>query len=416
MRRWIQRMLPVALLAAILAPLPPAAHAATPVTAPTAFPIALDSGIYGEVGPTAAADGQGNYAVAWQRLTRAESRYERVTQRFDPHGKPRGPILPVSATGGSLSSIAMNPHGDFVVAWAGSDSPCGAQGCPVHARLFPAGGTGSGEEITVSTSEATWAYQALVGIDREGGFVVAWTGPKGAFVRRFDRHGTPLGPEQSVVGPDAPQTFVLGLAVQPDGRFTLAWYQNSGPDHRSIMARRYGANGKPIGPELRINQEELTGSLRTLAAAATAAGGFVVTWDQCSGLHAATVCEVYARPFDAAGNPLSADLLVSPKDDHAHFQPTVAAATSRGQFAVAWQNCYRFPEDCKASVQLYEQDGSPARGIETLKLSADLRQLSLAPGPSGFTVILDAMACGNPFPDCGGAEEGIYGWSLDLPR
>src|SRR3981081_1183896 len=95
------------LLAAVLAS---PAWAAFPVPESTAFPISTS---WYDRSPSVATDGQGNSVGGWARLLL--SRPQVVARRFDPHGNPLGGLLQVNSNG-NLPRVAMNSHGDFVVA------------------------------------------------------------------------------------------------------------------------------------------------------------------------------------------------------------------------------------------------------------------------------------------------------------
>src|SRR5438094_832866 len=92
--------------------------------------------------------------------------------------------------------IAMDPAGNFVVAWT-SESQDG-DGLGVFAQRFDATGSRQGAEFQVNTSTLFDQFEPAVALDAAGNFVVAWTSTHlmvgaAVFAQRFGATGTPRG-------------------------------------------------------------------------------------------------------------------------------------------------------------------------------------------------------------------------------
>src|SRR5262245_19557504 len=110
------------------------------------------------------------------------------------------------------------------------------------------------------------------------------------------------------------------VAALPDGRFVVTW------DSDEVRARLFNADGTPVGDDFVVNSPP-TNEQNPVAALPD--GGFVVTWEspdsQGNGIR--------ARLFDASGNAVGSDFVVTPADSAA--DPKVTALPD-GHFVVTW--------------------------------------------------------------------------------
>ena len=127
--------------------------------------------------PAVAADGSGNFVVAWQSLPGgAETEIEAAI--FDPAGVPISGEFQVnsySTLNQAEPSVASSPQGDFVIAWkslgsAGGDTHLDS----VHARRYDADGSARGAEFQANTYTTGNQMLPAVAMDGTGNFVLAW--------------------------------------------------------------------------------------------------------------------------------------------------------------------------------------------------------------------------------------------------
>ncbi|HXD41211.1 MAG TPA: DUF4382 domain-containing protein [Ramlibacter sp.] len=183
----------------------------------------------------------------------------------------------------SLPQTVALPGGGFVLAWGQRDPG----GFNVYAQRFAADGTAAGTPQLAGAGGGELHVLATAG----GGFWVAW-GVAPILARAF-------GPDGKATGDAAPVgAFALlepGIAPQQapsvaalaDGSYVVAWLGSG-----VIQARRFAADGAPLGGATRINTAPSTFSGPTAVAIGD---GFVVTWaaDGAGGS--------FARFFDANG-------------------------------------------------------------------------------------------------------------------
>jgi hypothetical protein len=310
---------------------------------------AYTNGDQAEPGIASAADG--SFVVVWtNRLyvpppqptpTPPATPFVPITgRRFDRTGEAAGPDFQVStfSTGTRYSpAVASEPDGDFVVVWT---SVVGEYDTNIRARLFDAGGSETLPEFTVNTF--TTSYQLLADVARnDAGFVVVWaslafsTPPQdgdqgGVIARRFDASGNALGPEFVVNSTTTGNQTLPRVAMNANGHFVVAWLGQD-TDTTGIRARRFDASGNPLGLEFPVNVN-YTSTQNVPDVAIGPEGEFVVTWISFDGAQDG----IFARRFDAEGNPLVTDFKVNAYTTSFQTRPRVAMGPD-GSFVIAWQ-------------------------------------------------------------------------------
>src|SRR5262245_24363744 len=212
--------------------------------------------------PSVAVEPRGGFVVVWQSYLQDGDQYGIFGQVYREDGAPSGAQFRVNAytTGTQATPFVCLDGSQFVVAWSsyGQDGDYGG----VFARRFRSDGTPIGGDFQVNTS--TTGYQgvtALVKDRRNGsaaGFIVVWTDYEQdggtVMARRFDERGVPRGGEfrVNVYTPYLQTGGRVGAA--PDGRFVVVWasYGQDG-DSQGVFARRFDAAGNPAGGEFRVN-------------------------------------------------------------------------------------------------------------------------------------------------------------------
>jgi hypothetical protein len=208
-----------------------------------------------------------------------------------------GSVLQTSAFGIVLAD------GRRLLSWARNDAARGG-GVGLFFRFMAADGTL--DPVThaggaVSGTPGASAYQSAA--LRDGSFVITGTdllegsANQAAFVQRFGRDGTPIGSrirvddEADVAALGTPCTFADRGGVHPcpfpfqanatvagtaDGGFVVAWdtLDRARPGN-FVYARRFDAQGNPVGVPARVDAAATPGSMPV---ARSVGEGFVITW------------------------------------------------------------------------------------------------------------------------------------------
>jgi hypothetical protein len=173
-------------------------------------------------------------------------------------------------------------------------------------------------ELAINATTSGGQETPVVAMAADHGFVVAWRSEGqdgdsgGIFARRFDRDGAPLGNEFQVNETTTGDQRDPSIAADLDGNFVLVWASPDPDGNADVFARRYGSAGNPLGGEFQVNTYT-TGDQAD--ADVSVAGDFVVVWSSVP-----TMAQpgqdgdqggIYARRYDAAGNPIGDEFLVN---------------------------------------------------------------------------------------------------------
>lgn len=244
-----------------------------------------------------------------------------------------------------ITDVATAADGRFVVVWqeggAGLDDEVPVT---VKARLFDAAGKPRSGEILVARHKRPPHPGQAVAMAPDGRFVVVWGGgtenPYLVFGRRFAANGRPLGPRfplaRNTDSQDSPD-----VAMAADGSFVAAWTQGVEPEDPTdphevsvdVFFRRFGADGRPLGPEaLAMGGYEEQSEPRV---AIRPDGSFLIACNDYGG--ESSFYDVDARLFSRSGAPLGDVFQVNdgPYVEVTQHGPSLAVAAD-GRFAVAW--------------------------------------------------------------------------------
>lgn len=250
--------------------------------------------------------------------------------------RPRGPeirVSPIAADPG----VVVAANGDFLLVWqAGSEDR--GQIPHVWYQLFRAEGTPKGKPQRVSNSRASEQYP-VVAMGTDGSFVIVWEGgpfeDTSVFGRRFNADGSPRGGRFRLNSNTAGKQYAPTVALAPDGSFVVAWttepfyYSDESSD---VYARRFDAAGQPLGPDFLVNNVITSDEQWLPEVAMSASGDFLIIWDSWAG--EGSFFDVYARRFAANGVPLGDEFPLA--QGHTSEEWLGLWTTGDGSFVALW--------------------------------------------------------------------------------
>jgi PKD domain len=205
-------------------------------------PVALSAESQNAEGPDVAMDAQGNAVAVWQQRD--------VTQMIQAAVRPAGSEtwqapVGLSAVGenASIPQVAVDPQGDAVVVWTGSN------GGNRIVEATTRGGVSSMWQAPVALSSSSdEASEPEVAIDPQGNAVAVWqtsTGTNEIIDAAFMSAGS--GVWQSPVAVSIGGTSLIGefpqVALDPQGDAVAVWDQSNGSDYIVEAAVRSAASG-----------------------------------------------------------------------------------------------------------------------------------------------------------------------------
>jgi hypothetical protein len=221
--------------------------------------------------PAIAFDGAGNFVVVWTSLG-DESGLGIFGQRYDGSASPVGGEFQVNTytTGNQAGpKVAADGTGNFMVAWGRTP------GAGVFGQRYDSGGNPVGGEFEVSTyTPLSFQAGGEVVADGAGNFTVVWTGEAeldGLEVlgRRYDSAGSAIGPKFQVNDYTAGDQGGPAIATDAAGNFVVVWPSaDQDGDSSGIFGQRYDAAGrqtvlgrlaKIVNPSTGVRTVELRG-------------------------------------------------------------------------------------------------------------------------------------------------------------
>ena len=253
---------------------------------------------------------------------------------FDAAGTPLTAEFAVTTAVGAQQEVdvAMDAAGNFVVAWQGLDVD--SEG--IWARRYDSTGTALGAEFQVNATTADQQDDPSIAMASDGRFVIVWEsnnqdgGGEGIYAQLYDASGAIVRSEFLA------NTTTSGSQSQPDvamddsGNFVVSWMSGDGNSF-GIQFQRYDAAGIAIGGETQANTETLYGQ-EEVNVSMNGAGEIVFVWQ--SELQDGSGTGVYARRYDAAGNPQGGEIPVASYVGGSQWWPAVALHDTG--FVVGW--------------------------------------------------------------------------------
>lgn len=230
-----------------------------------------------------------------------------------------------------------------------------------------------GDEILVN-DDTTWSSgqdMSSITFDKSGNFVVVWEDGRHAFVdiedydtyatirdcdiyaQRFDSSGAVIG-KSFRVNDDYTIFSQISPSVAIGGDNIIVVWQDGRDEDSDVYAQIYDLHGNPIGSNFRINENPVS-TQEHPAVSADSAGNFVIVYQWFE--NAANTWEVYARRFDAAGNPIGNSFIVNDNSNDWQRYPEITM-NNTGNFIVTWTDERNSPA-WDIYAQRYDSFGIP---------------------------------------------------------
>ncbi|MBQ9396396.1 MAG: metallophosphoesterase [Proteobacteria bacterium] len=257
-----------------------------------------------------------------------------------------------NGTGEQLNpQIAMHRQtGTMVTVWeddsdsadgqATAGSKKGQNHHDIMGRIFYGGGCEKVKQFTVNNPTAGDQMTPAVAMDKYGNFVVVWAddtdgnGYYQIYMRGFDENGKERFATTVVNSKDTGQQFNPSIAMAPDGRFVVAWEDESdNAQTPQIFVRGFDANGKQAFADR--NVDKLEGVNRHPSVAMADDGSFVVTWDAAASADADL--QVLAKGFKADGTDRYPKFTVNATNDGPQRNPSIGM-NSEGVFFIVYED------------------------------------------------------------------------------
>ncbi len=245
--------------------------------------------LYGKLHPGITALADGGFVVTWQDNNNSGDRNASCIRArfFNADGSSDQTDFVVNST---ASGEQVNPtltalsNGNLVVAW--QDQLSDGSGTSLRARIFDPNVIFVDSDFLVnSTTQGGQEAPTLTAL-ADGGFIVTWTDQSladdtsgyGIRARRFDADGQPIGLDFQVNSIRAGNQFYPKVTARPDGGYVISWYDyNTDGSGSCIRAQAYNSAGIALGGEFLVNST-LAGNQVGPTMTTLSNGTFVIAW------------------------------------------------------------------------------------------------------------------------------------------
>lgn len=253
----------------------------------------------------------------------------------------------------------------------------------------------------ISPSLRQWsAYGSRVGLDYSptGTGIAVWNDSNPAtsasdriFGQRLQADGTPTGVTFVINASDTDQVEDASVGIDAQGNSVVVWKRALATGRQSVRARRFNAAGQPLSGEIVVHSH-ITSEHYDPAIVVKPDGRFVVAWS--SGVQDG-FGDIFIRQFSATGIPQGPEVMANANTAYGQVNPALALSADGG-FAVAWEgNGIRLGTDI--AYRVFASAGHPVSDeilVNSEFYNGDQRNPTIASNASGLTAIAwDCYAC-----------------------
>jgi hypothetical protein len=347
-----------------------------------------------QASPELALSADGSFVAAWEDDSSSadgSGNLDVLIRGFAPCGcESFADLAPSGDTSGDQRepALAADGRGNFVVAWADDTDDNGVY--QVHARGFDASGAEIIPEFTVNSVGTGDQRDPAVAMAADGRFFIAWEddqdrdGDAQILMRGFAADGSEIFADTSVHDDNSGERIQPSLAVDGSGNVVVAWQDDSdGNGSYQIHARGFTASGAARYSRVVVNSVA-AGQQRNPSVGAESTGGFVVTWEDDQ--EADGDYQILARSFSAGGSALT-EWTVASGGTHRH--PDLSMAPG-GAFAITWQADGDGNGTYQIKASSWDSGGAAWRADQTVNREASGQQTEPAVGlaDDGTMVVL----------------------------
>jgi hypothetical protein len=297
--------------------------------------------------PQIAEDSEGNFVVVWdsENQISSTSQSDLYFQKFNSNNEKVGvETLINESTSGEQEkpALAMNPSGDFIVAWASHTGDFESI-FDVKAKIYKSTGETT-TEFLVNTYTDHSQTNPEVAAGNDGKFVVVWESwnqdgsDRGIYGQIFDSDGNKIGSEVQVNSTTLYSQARPAVKFFDNGNFIVVWeswnQDASNPSGYGIYCKIFDAGFSTVADEFQANtytsNYQWFGNLEVFDD-----NSFVVVW--CSWTQDGHDGGIYMQKFDAAANMVGNEIRVNKTTTYYQWLPQIKDA-GNGSIAVVWSS------------------------------------------------------------------------------
>ncbi|MCA9094501.1 MAG: hypothetical protein KDA68_13510 [Planctomycetaceae bacterium] len=179
--------------------------------------------------------------------------------------------------------------------------------------------------------------------------------PPSIVAQKYDPSGKKLGP-LIVVSSNTSTYLGPGIAIDANGNFVIGWIDYTPNDSTdNIYARRFDASGNPLGPEFLIDSPAFAQHFE-FRIAMNSNGDFAVAWSGNNGFFGP---DIFVRRYDSQGIPQGDKFIAnSAIEGIPQLYPSIAM-DAQGNFVVCWISFTQENLPFQLFARRYDSEGNP---------------------------------------------------------
>lgn len=302
----------------------------------------------------------GDFVITWQSNGQDGSGGGIYAQRYSSNGTPLGSELQINTFSNQHQaepSITALADGGFAIAW---QSLQGNTGYSVYAQYLNADGTFNGNEFLIDEGLAfDQRHIEITGL-QGGGISASWTSwaqdgsGNGVYARRFDANGAPIGGEGLVPTITIDGQEHSSIMALSNGGYLITW-DGIAANEWDIFGQFYDQNGAAVGTNFTINSHTANRQKYSDITELND-GGIVVVWQSTLGSSLQNY-GVFAQIYNADGSVRGGEFKINTTSSVGQLAPDVVAL-SGGGFAVTWTGDVQDGNGNAVMVRSFEADGT----------------------------------------------------------
>jgi filamentous hemagglutinin family protein len=291
--------------------------------------------------PTVTPTQDGGFLIAWS--DGRTGRREVWARTFGANGMPLSTDMKLSTDAGDQDNVkvATLADGRMLVTWSSRPSITPLV-IDIRGQLMDAKGNPIAAPFTINmtgVADKGSQYRPDIAPLADGGFVVTYhaNAPGSfnadAFGRRFDRNGTPIGPEFSIAA-SLKSDWRIAAKGLLDGGYIVVWDTVDAAGATRLLYRRYDARGVMVTGDTAVGFASGGTGQSFAQLTPMADGGYVIAWMSYQNGTGNSNPDVYAQRFSANGQAVAAPKLIA-GGVAAQWEPRIAATADNG-YSVTW--------------------------------------------------------------------------------
>lgn len=255
------------------------------------------------------------------------------------------------------AKIGVDELGNFVVVWTDwREEAARGVNTNVYCQRFSPSAEFIGNNFRINEITG-FSSSPDIAVREDGSFLVCWK-EFGVKVRIFDNQGIPLGPTFSINDSVANQIYNTPKAgTDSAGNFVICWHAHVFA-YGDIYFQRLDSSGNKIGSNTKVNDDTVYVENENPSISVKADGSFIITWNDFRPPAIQYGDDIYFQMYDSFGNPIGVNQKVNDDFGILNLQRSPKISSDLfGNFVIGWSDTRLSNNESEIFSQMYNNNG-----------------------------------------------------------